>query len=372
MGESCGGVVIIGRPLRAEQYVTAWRVNFTDTVQSLFALRKEEAAEKKAKDKAELRKTPLQTRVYNAVPKTGGAVAGAVTWCVVKFYNFIKWGVKLYMAAHMFFRAFLANPTDSFSGAERIVMQSTLYLVGLLVATWFYYIKSTECCVLLRQEIGCSGNVLDACDYVPAGAGCAVFMSQKELKPKGWQCTAFPDKNNGYHFLTVIAIQISIMFPVKFTLTKMFTAGGGTILEPHWRQAVVAAGMNVMEVYVAWMEVFFQLLSDPAGALQKPEIGKILKASTAAIKKMLMVGMMQNVMFFFAIIFYWLDRLGIYKKNREKDTRFEPVETIRDKIKTTAYSDETLALSLGLPPRDADDADGGVIVQGFKSVDPRA
>ena len=35
--------------------------------------------------------------------------------------------------------------------------------------------------------------------------------------------------------------------------------------------------MNMMEVYVAWAEVFFQLLSDPAGAMQKPEIGAILK-----------------------------------------------------------------------------------------------
>jgi len=46
------------------------------------------------------------------------------------------------MAAHMFFRAFLADPFSSFSGAERIVMQATLYLVCLLVTVWFYYNKA--------------------------------------------------------------------------------------------------------------------------------------------------------------------------------------------------------------------------------------
>ena len=32
---------------------------------------------------------------------------------------------------------------------------------------------------------------------------------------------AFPDKANIYHFMTLMAINIGIMFPVKFTLTKV-------------------------------------------------------------------------------------------------------------------------------------------------------
>jgi len=181
------------------------------------------------------------------------------------------------MSAHMFFRAFLADPFSPFSGAERIVMQATLYLVGLLVTVWFYYNKASQCCIIVRQENGCSDNVLEACKDVPAGVGCAVLMSQTSMKPEGWSCKAFPDKDNTTHFLMVIAIQIAIMFPVKMTLTRLFTAGGGTVLEPHWRQSVVAAGMSMMEVWVAWAEVLFQLLSDPAEAMQKPEIANILK-----------------------------------------------------------------------------------------------
>jgi len=99
------------------------------------------------------------------------------------------------------------------------------------------YNKASQCRLMLRQDIGCSANVLDECKSVPAGVGCAVLMSQTSLKPDGWECHAFPDKDNGWHFLTVIAIQLSVMFPVKLTLTRMFTAGGGTVLEPHWQQA---------------------------------------------------------------------------------------------------------------------------------------
>jgi hypothetical protein len=186
-GDPALAAAVVDAERAAEKHVTAWREGFTSTINSLFDLRKQEGKEKKAKAYAE--RPPLATCVYNVVPKTVGAAAGVVKWWVVEFYKFVTWAVKLYCAAHMFFRAFLSNPTDSFSGAERIVMQSTLYLVGLLVATWFYYIKSTECCALLRQEIGCSADVLDACEFVPAGAGCAVFMSQKELKPKVGLCT---------------------------------------------------------------------------------------------------------------------------------------------------------------------------------------
>jgi hypothetical protein len=227
-------------------------------------------------------------------------------------------------------------PTTLLSGAERIVMQATLYLVGLLVTVWFYYNKASQCCIILRQDIGCSGNVLEECKSVPAGVGCAVLMSQTSLKPEGWMCHAFPDQDNGYHFLTVIAIQISIMFPVKMTLTRMFTAGGGTILEPHWQQAIVAAGMNMMEVWVAWAEVLFQLLTDPAGAMQRPEIGAILKASKDAITRSLNVALMTNFMILMGGVSYALDRLGIYRARKARQVRFEAVHVIREKIRTAA------------------------------------
>jgi hypothetical protein len=35
-------------------------------------------------------------------------------------------------------------------------------LVGLLVTVWFYYNKASQCCLILRQDIGCSGDVLEA------------------------------------------------------------------------------------------------------------------------------------------------------------------------------------------------------------------
>ena len=199
----------------------------------------------------------------------------------------------------------------------------------------------------LREEIGCSGNILEACKTVPEGAGCAVFMSQNNLKPKGWSCTAFPDKKNGYHFLTVIAIQICIMFPVKFLLTKVFTAGGGHILEPHWRQSVIAAGMNMIEIYVAWMEVFFQMFNDPAGTLEKPEFQAILKAIKGVLVKTLNVTLMSKFMLVIGYFWYLMDRLGLYRRKKAKQVRFEPIDVIKGRMETAASKDTTFALTLG-------------------------
>ena len=52
----------------------------------------------------------------------------------------------------MLFRAFLAEAADAFTGAERLVTQSTVYVMSLLVTIWFYYSKATTCCVLLRPS----------------------------------------------------------------------------------------------------------------------------------------------------------------------------------------------------------------------------
>ena len=314
----------------AKRCVTEWREAFVAAIMALRAVRAAEDAQKKKLARAQ--EKGLLTKACLALWWTLTSPVSFVKFWVNYLIGFIVWGLRLYFAAHIFLRAFLADPTAAFSGAERVVMQTTCYLAALLITVWFYYNKATQCCVMLREDIGCSSNVLEACDVVPAGAGCAVFMSQTQLKPEGWTCGAFPDKKNGWHFLTVIAIQIAIMFPVKFTLTRMFTAGGGTVLEPHWRQAVVAAGMNMMEVWAAYLECLWLCFEDPVGVMQKPEIAKIIARFSAVFKKLLMVTLMTYVMSFFGRIFWLLDKLGIWRRKRKKEARFEDVPVIRARI----------------------------------------
>jgi len=99
-------------------HVTKWREGFVGTVEALHALRTREANDKRAAEVAAW--APLATRVWAGVPKTPSAGLGLVTWSVVRFYKFVTWAVRLYMAAHMFFRAFLADPFSSFSGRGAI------------------------------------------------------------------------------------------------------------------------------------------------------------------------------------------------------------------------------------------------------------
>ena len=211
------------------------------------------------------------------------------------------------------------------------------------------------CAARPPAEVACSSDPLDECQYVPAGAGCAVLMGQAELKPPGWTCTAFPDKKNGWHFLTVIAIQIVIMFPVKFVLTKTFTEGGGSLTEPHWRQAVVAAGMNFLEVYVAWLECLYQAIEDPVGVFRKPEIAAILARFATVFKKLIMVTLMQQAMTFVAAFMWGLNKLGIYRKKKARERRFQDVDVIRDNIRSVAMSDATFALELADVPDGSED-----------------
>ena len=341
----------------AEVCVTRWREHFTDTVRGLHAMRMQEEKERLKKQAAKAGGVPAKITkfVCGALLSPVKAIKSFFAW----LYGFVMWAIKLYMAAHMFFRVFLANPTDAFSAAERTVMQCTMYLTSLLLTVWFYYNKATECCVIFRQDIGCSSDPLDECQYVPAGAGCAVLMGQADLKPPGWTCTAFPDKKNGWHFLTVVSIQIVIMFPVKFILTKTFTEGGGSLTEPHWRQAVVAAGMNLMEVYVAWLECLYQAIEDPIGVFRKPEIAAIIARFAAAAKKTIMVTLMQQAMTFVAAFMWGLDKLGIYKKKKARERRFQDTDVIRGNIRSIAMSDATFALKLADVPENSGPGDAG-------------
>ena len=313
--------------------ITEWREFFVAARPPLLRAAREPAEEARAKKLAQAKEKAFIAKACLALWWARLGLAGGFRDVLGQVPDRLReMGGWLAFAAHIFLRAFLANPTDAFSGAERVVMQTTCYLAALIITVWFYYNKATQCCVMLREDIGCSSDVLEACDVVPAGAGCAAFMAQKQLKPAGWSCGAFPDKKNGWHFLTVIAIQIAIMFPVKFTLTRMFTAGGGGVLEPHWRQAVVAAGMNMMEVYAAYLECLFQAFEDPVGVFQKPEIAKIIAQFSAVFKKLLMVTLMTYFMSFVGGIFWLLDRLGIWRRRRKKEARFEDVAVIRARI----------------------------------------
>ena len=257
-----------------------------------------------------------------------------------RVYGFLARCVAAYAAAHMLFRAFLAKPTDAFTGSERLVTQSTVYVASLLVTIWFYYSKATTCCVLLRRELGCEDDILRECAHVPENAGCARLMSPTTgAAPAGWRCGAFPDSRNLTHFFVVVSIQLAVMFPVRFTLTRGFTAGGNTVMEPHWRQAVIAGGMSLLEMYAAWMETAFAMLADPAEAFRVPEVASTLAGAGAAIRKTLtLCGMhyaLNVVMFIIGVILHVLDRLGIYRR-RKVATRYESVDATRARLRAVA------------------------------------
>ena len=121
--------------------------------------------------------------------------------------------------------------------------------------------------------------------------------------------------------------------------------------EPHWRQAVVAAGMNFLEVYVAWLECLYQAIEDPVGVFRKPEIAAILARFATVFKKLIMVTLMQQAMTFVAAFMWGLNKLGIYRKKKARERRFQDTDVIRDNIRSVAMSDAAFAVRARLRPR---------------------
>ena len=70
-----------------------------------------------------------------------------------------------------------------------------------------------------------------------------------DIDASTWRCGAFPDPKNYAHFAILIALNVAIMLPVKFTLITVFTRAGKTLLEPHWKHALAVAGLAYLEVW---------------------------------------------------------------------------------------------------------------------------
>ena len=124
--------------------------------------------------------------------------------------------------------------SDAFSAAERITMQATMYFLALVTTIWLYYERAEACCLQLREDLGCSDDILGECRGVTGG--CKQLMSQDAgLKllaaDQDWTCGAFPDtKNNPWHLVWLVVINVLIMFPVKLALVRIFTTAGGVLL----------------------------------------------------------------------------------------------------------------------------------------------
>ena len=185
--------------------VTAWCESHSDAIEGLRERRIAEAAEKK---KDEKKTRPIVVVALAAIWfwLTRPMLFARAAWALAKF------AVHAYCEAHMFFRAFLAPATAQFTGAQRLVVQSSIYIMGLLICVWMYSSRATQCCVAVREALGCTPNVMDACVNVEPGEGCEVLMrATKRFLPPKWKCNAFPARGNLRHTFAVIGIQVRLL-----------------------------------------------------------------------------------------------------------------------------------------------------------------
>lgn len=280
---------IIDSQAEAGINIENWRIDFTAKIER-FKYDQEAAAAQRARDTSTASRLG---RFVHAIPTytVSEALVGIARSTETSYKYTVKntkWVIVRYMKAHMFWRAFTATATDAFSASERIAMQATIYFLALVTTIWFFYERAEACCLQLRADVGCSSNILEPCKNIEGG--CRQLMSEEWIKPADWECGAFPDtERNTWHLVWLIVINVLIMFPVKLVLVRIFTAGGGVLLEPHWREALIQAGLSYIEVYVAWMEVIFQIITNPIEAIRSPEFGRIVMMSKGALTMMGMV-----------------------------------------------------------------------------------
>ena len=61
--------------------------------------------------------------------------------------------------------------------------------------------------------------------------------------------------------------------------------------------------------------------------------------------KMLMTCGMTYAMTVVGVFFYWMDRLGVYRKKKKRKAKFESVDVIKESIRSTAEDNVKLRLS---------------------------
>ena len=186
--------------------VTAWRESHSDAIEGLRERRIAEAAEKKKDEEKKTRPIVVVALAAIWFWLTRPMLFAHAAWAFLKFI------VHAYCEAHMFFRAFLAPATAQFTGAQRLFVQSSIYLMGLLICVWMYSSRATQCCVAVREALGCTPNIMDACINVDPGEGCVVLMrATRRLLPPKWKCDAFPVRGNLRHTFAVIGIQVRLL-----------------------------------------------------------------------------------------------------------------------------------------------------------------
>lgn len=193
-------------------------------------------------------------------------------------------------------------------------MQSTAYFVGLIVSVLFYYERSALCCEEMRVLLGCSPDIEAPCHGYAGGCAqlienieevSAIAVRQNplaqgpngEMPLDGWKCEAFPNNSNINHLVVLILIAVALIGVTKFALTKCFTMKTDLLCAPHWRASLAVVGVSLIEAYATYLEVFFQLLSDPASAMDK-----LFDGGSAGFVKLFMTPIKKTIMPFLMVI----------------------------------------------------------------------
>ncbi|KAK3238560.1 hypothetical protein CYMTET_51443 [Cymbomonas tetramitiformis] len=132
---------------------------------------------------------------------------------------------------------FMVNATDTYPRSQRLLVQTTTFLLMFTCCVWFQYNRAVTCCVGLRTHFACplAADLNAPCFDYPS---CSLFMEDEDLLPeefdvRSFKCIAFPERTlTGRAFGALLTM--SIVFPVVLILSQIFIMAGTASVPAHW------------------------------------------------------------------------------------------------------------------------------------------
>ncbi|KAK3248069.1 hypothetical protein CYMTET_42451 [Cymbomonas tetramitiformis] len=155
--------------------------------------------------------------------------------------------LRLAFRTHPLAQILVTPSTDPFTRAERIILQTTIFIMMLLFCMAFYYSRALGCCLLLQEHLGCPLETAASTDTAAClgATSCAELhtISHSHLLPMelmrqmtSFSCNAFPSPS-WIGRLEAVMVMVVCLLPVNVLLSALFGTSNASNMSLHWRPA---------------------------------------------------------------------------------------------------------------------------------------
>ncbi|KAK3259985.1 hypothetical protein CYMTET_31041 [Cymbomonas tetramitiformis] len=142
------------------------------------------------------------------------------------------------MMRHPWISIVYTLPSDSYSRAQRMLVQCTSMITMLLITLWLFYSKGVECCTAFKEHLGCEDTSVEG-ECLGLTSCEDLYRARDDgrmpghLQAEDFSCSAFPQPTL-MDKLWLSTIVLGTMLPLNLTLQALFRTGGTPSVPSHW------------------------------------------------------------------------------------------------------------------------------------------